>query len=70
MKIVIETRNDFFSGWVAEVLDIKLPQNIEDSESTKFGRESAAPCNLTHLLQGLRLELKQGVRNLKVSCVE
>jgi hypothetical protein len=70
MKIIIETRNDFFSGWLAEILEIQLPQHIEDLNFTKQGRETAASCNLTHLLQGLRLELKQGVRNLKVSCIE
>jgi hypothetical protein len=67
VKLVIETRNGFYDGWLAEILGLELPEGLDD-QGVESGRQTAAesgePCVL---LQALRLELTQGVRNLKAS---
>jgi hypothetical protein len=67
MKLIIEARNGFYDGWLAEILGLVLPEGAAD-DNTECGRETAAesgePCLL---LLALRLELTQGVRNLKAS---
>jgi hypothetical protein len=67
MKLIIETRNGFYDGWLAEILGLSPPEGAAD-EFTECGRETAAesgePCLL---LQALRLELSQGVRNVRAT---
>jgi hypothetical protein len=67
VKLIIETRNGFYDGWLAEILGLELPEGLDD-QGVESGRQTAAesgePCLL---LRALRLELSQGVRNLKAS---
>lgn len=67
MRLVIETRNEFYDGWLAELLGIPLPDETDD-QAVESGRETAAesgePCLL---LQALRLELSPGTRNIRAS---
>jgi hypothetical protein len=67
MKLIIETRNGFYDGWLAEILGLQLPQALDD-QGVESGRQTAAesgePCVL---LQALRLELSQGVRNVSAT---
>lgn len=69
MRIIIESRNEFYDGWLAEVLQIPVPKvgRFDGFESGKqTAAESGEPCLL---LQALRLELSQGTRNLQVTFV-
>ena len=65
MKLLIETRNGFYDGWLSEILGIPLPESHNSSAAangTQIAAESGKP---GLLLQALRKELQ--TRNLRVS---
>lgn len=68
MKLLIETRNGFYDGWLAEILGIPLPEGVGDTlgvnDAMRTAAEIGPPCLL---LEALRAELQQGVPNIKAS---